>query len=171
MKTNLDKDFPSLRIGYEAVKDSLNNQRQVVQDYINRAITLLSIATAVIGIGVPLLYAQNITKLYLFKPYIPLTTLSAVPILAWGVAVYYSCGVLKKESLTTIDNPSIIKDEFVTLTENKFYSDMIQHIDNAFKENEKIVKRKADNLRPLVWWVIIETVMVVLLAIAFSALA
>ena len=167
----MKNEFQSLRVGYEAIKDSLKNQREVIQNYINRAITLFSIATAVIGIGLPSLYAQNITKLYLINPWFPLTYLSIIPVMVYGVNVYLFYCVLKKDLIITMDNPTIIKKEFVSLEENHFYLDMIQYTEDAFKKNEIVVKRKADNLQTLVGFVITETAIIIALVIAFSALS
>jgi hypothetical protein len=166
----MKNDFPSLRLGYEQIKDVLKEQKEINRDYLARAMTLFSVSTAVIGIGLPLMFTQKVVSLYLVKPLIPLTTLSVIPILIYAVIVFYTYSIWKKESLVTMENPTLIKDEFLELDESKFYSDMIQHIESGFIKNEKVIQRRAQHLSYLTNWVIIETSIVVLFAIVFSAL-
>jgi len=59
MIDELKKDFPSLQLAYEHVKDVLHEQKETVRDYANRAITLFSVATAIIGIALPLFISRN----------------------------------------------------------------------------------------------------------------
>ena len=58
----LEMNFPSLKLGYEQVNDALKDQVEAVRDYESRAITLFSVAVAVLGIGMPLLLTKAVSQ-------------------------------------------------------------------------------------------------------------
>lgn len=165
---DFNKDFPSLRLGYEHVKDVLQEQAELAHHYVNRAITLFSIATAVIGIGLPLLFTQRMSEHYLIG-HVSIVVLSPIPILLYVVVVYYSWKIYQKEFLKTISSPTKVTEDFLELQPEEFYSNMIQHITSAFEENEEIIKGKEQNLTKLIIYVIAEAItMISLVLILFS---
>ena len=169
MKTNLYNDFPSLRLVYEQIKDALAQQKEVARDYANRAITLFSVATAILGIGLPMFYTKQIFATYLINKWIPLSALSVIPILIYVQIILVSWQIWLMQPIITLDNPEKIND-FLELDEAHFYSDMIQHTQKAFGKNKAVIQRKVQYLRQLVIWTIVETAVIVVLAFVIPPL-
>jgi len=165
----LNKDFPSLKLGYEQAKDVLREQAEIARDYANRAITLFAVATAVIGIGLPLLFTKQVYQHYLTAN-IPAISLSVLPILLY-VGVFVSLWlVIRPEFIRTVGSPNILLDKgYLNLEPSDFYSEVIQDIASTFSENEKIIKRKERCLTKLIACMMIEVTMVIILVLLFSS--
>ena len=127
----LNKDFPSLNLGYEQVKDVLQEQVEIARNYSNRAITLFSIAIAVLGIGLPILLTRFVST-FIICDNVPLVVCSVIPIIMFVFVFVYFWKVYKMNLFEKITIPDIIIDEFIKLEPNKFYSEMLQHINLAF---------------------------------------
>ena len=160
-KANLESDFPSLKLGYEQVKDVLPNQIESVREYENRAITLFSVAVAVVGIGMPLL----LTKVASQSP-CWLTTL-LIPIILFVFVYLYFWKIYRLKLMKEISDPEVVIKEFIELEPQRFYSDMIQHINEAFAENEVIVRQKGKDTVWLIVFTLAEVSSVVILALLF----
>ena len=164
----LDADFPSLKLSYEQVKDTLSEQATIIGNYINRAITLFAVATAVIGIGLPLLFTKEEYQHYLTVN-IPVISLSILPILLYiGVFIFFWV-TIRPEFIKTVSNPKILLDEaYPELKPNEFYSEVIQDIALRFSENEELIRKKENGLKWLIGFMMAEVAMVVSLAVLFS---
>ena len=160
---NLAVDLPSLRLGYEQIKNVLHQQAEIARDYVNRAITLFAVATAVIGIGLPLLLTERTTN------HVPAISLSVIPILFYAAVIVYFWKVVRPEYLRTVSSPKIVIEEYIDLNPDGFYSETIQDIDSTFNENQKVIKRKENAFITLIVLVIGETVSAVSLVLLFFA--
>ena len=162
----LNKEFPSLKLVYESILDTLKEQTEISRDYVNRAITLFSVGTAVIGIGLPLLFTKHFSDLKIFKT-LPFVDLFFIPILLYiGVIVFFRL-VCNNEYLETVNSPTIVKDDYLELEPDIFYSEMIQNIEESFKKNEVVIKNKEKALTSLIGFTIAEVLMVIIPAILF----
>ncbi len=160
---------PSLRLSYEQVKDVLHEQEEIAHNYVNRAISLFSVGTAISGIGLPLLFTRHIPQCYLFG-LIPITVFSVIPLLLYVEVINYSWKIIRREFLKTVSSPEkIITEGFLDLEPERFYSDMIQHIALAFTENENIIRSKQSNLIKLTFYTVGEAATLITLALLLSA--
>jgi hypothetical protein len=74
-KKSLSEKYPSLNLAYEQVKDILIQQKETIRDYRSRAITLLVVATAVVGVGIPIGFTEELKNIVLFGSFTVLTLL------------------------------------------------------------------------------------------------
>ena len=167
---DLEKDFPSLKLGYEQIKDVLREQGTLTQNYISRAITLFSIATAIIGIGLPLLFTKSELPYNSLIFYVPVIVWAIIPLLIYmGVIVAFWI-ILHPEHLKIISNPKILLDGgFLELEPSMFYSEIIQDIARTFDENEKIVVKKQQDLIWLYVLLMLETMCLIIIVLLFFA--
>jgi hypothetical protein len=167
---DLEKDFPSLKLGYEQIKDVLREQATITQNYISRAITLFAIATAVIGIGLPLLFTGpklSYTNLIL---HVPVICWAVLPLLIYAIVIFISWSIIRPSQLKTISSPKILQDEgYLQLEPGAFYSELIQDITENFNENEIIIERKEKDLIWLSVFVFTQTMFVVMIVLLFFA--
>ncbi len=159
--------YPSLKLAYEHVKDVLSEQNETARSYVDRAITLLSVATATIGIGVPLLYNKGVLQKW-FLPGIRQVTASGIPVVIFFVIALYAYRAIKTPPFKTKDEPKAIRDEFAKLQPEEFYQEMINRIEKASKENESVLKIRHDALSILLWLTIVETIVMVFLLVGVS---
>jgi len=156
---SIEKDFPSLKLGYEQVLDSLKNQAEISRDYSNRAITLFSIAIAILGIGLPILFNSHIHGLPVL--------LAVIPVIVF-VFVYFSFWkVYSMKPMIEIASPLSVISQFITLQPIQFFSESIQHISSAFTENEVVLKKKEKGLNWLIALTLIEVSTLVILTLLF----
>lgn len=155
-----DSDFPSLKLGYEQVKDVLRDQVELIRDYRNQAIMLFSVSVAVLGISFPLLFSKTVSKsLWLIA--------ALVPVVIFLQVYRYFDRAYRLEEMKQITNPKTITEEFIELEPAAFYSDLIQHIADAFEDNEKIIAQKAKELQWLIGLTLAEVSSVVVLVLLF----
>lgn len=165
----LESDFPSLKLGYEQVKDTLHKQATIVSNYVNRAITLFAVATAVIGIGLPLLYTAHIPQQDLIVR-IPAIVLLVIPASLYACHFRYLWRVIRPEFIKTVASPKILlAEEYLELETNNFYSEVIQDVASTFSENEDVIREKERNLIKLIKCVTWEAAVVVILVLLFSS--
>lgn len=158
---DLQKDFPSLKLGYEQVNDALKDQVETVRDYENRAITLFSVAVAVLGIGMPLLLTKAASQSLCW-----LAT-SLIPVVLFVFVYLYFWKTYRLRLMKQISDPEVVISELIELEPQKFYSDMVQHINEAFAENEVVIRQKEKSLRVLIAFTLVEVSSVVVLALLF----
>ena len=158
---DLQKDFPSLKLGYEQVNDALKDQVETVRDYENRAITLFSVTIAVLGIGMPLLLTKAASQSLYWL------TASLIPIILFVFVYLNFWKTYRLRLMKQISDPEVVISEFIELETQKFYSDMIQHINEAFAENEVVLRQKEKSLRVLIAFTLGEVSSVVVLALLF----
>jgi hypothetical protein len=158
---DLQKDFPSLKLGYEQVNDALKDQVETVRDYENRAITLFSVTIAVLGIGMPLLLTKAASQSLYWL------TASLIPIILFVFVYLNFWKTYRLRLMKQISDPEVVISEFIELETQKFYSDMVQHINEAFAENEVVLRQKEKSLRVLIAFTLGEVSSVVVLALLF----
>lgn len=160
MSENLSEQYPSLRLAYEQVRDILVQQRQTARDYGMKAITLLAVATAIAGIGIPLGFSKGLETIYLFGQ--PATGVVIIPIILYAMVVYCAYKTYKLAPIKTMNEPKIIRESFSVLNQDKFLYEMLLHTEIAFLHNAKIIREKEKTLKPLLPLVIMETAAIIL---------
>lgn len=160
-KKELESDFPSLRLGYEQVKDSLKEQVEIVRNYENRAIMLFSVAITILGVGMPLLLTKATSQSLHWL------VVSLIPIVLSVFVYLYFWKTYRLSLMRQISDPGAIISEFIELKPQRFYSDMIQHISEAFAKNELVIRQKEENLRGLIVFAVLEVSSIVVLALLF----
>jgi len=127
------------------------------------------VGTAVIGIGLPLLFTSHIKDIYLFG-HIPITFFSVIPLILYVAVLNYSWKIVRGVFLKTVISPEkIVTDGFLELEPKTFYSDMIQHISLAFSENEGIIQSKQNDLIKLAFCTFLEVAALIILILLLSA--
>jgi len=167
---NLTEKYPSLQLAYEHVKDLLWRQKETARSYAERAILLLAASTAVVGIGIPILFNKTAYYKLYFLPGIPQGMVSSIPITIYLAIAVLTYLIVKLHPFKSMDEPSKILKSFAVRPNTKFYYDMIKNIEKAFKDNKKILERRATMLTLLIIATIVNTIIMVFLVVGITPL-
>lgn len=150
-----EKPPPSLDLAFDWVKGVLYDQKEVTRELFTRLAALFSIATLVLGVGLPVMLSQLSAA---FKP-----DWSAQFILA-VVAVVMYCFVSIVAAIgfwprlyTTLDDPATIKKSFLHLSPWKFKQQILIHVEKAYVSNEKSLRWRQMAMKAIIILVPIET--------------
>ena len=151
--------YPSLDLSYDLVKGIPYQQRKLAENYSAKLITLFSVATGVLGIGVP--FGANILE-DAVKPwsnsYIAIFVAMAIYIV---IAFITIVGFWLRNYYVT-DDPVIIREDFWELTPWKFKKKILEEVEKAYKSNEHTLKWKTVPIRFILVLLSAETVSLVL---------
>lgn len=167
---NLNVKYPSLPLAYEHLKDILWRQKETARSYAERAILLLAASTAVVAIGLPILFNKKAYFQLWFLPNVPQAFVSTIPIVFYLVIAVLTYLIAKLSPFKSLDDPSVILRRYATKSNTKFYYDIIKNTEKEFKTNEVTIKRRADLLIWLTIATIVNTIVIVLLAMAITPL-
>ena len=151
--------YPSLDLSYDLVKGVPYNQTELAEKYDAKLAILLSVATGIVGIGVP------ISVSILGDAIKPWSSSFIVILVVMAMYVFIAITALVgfwMRSYHVIDNPVIIREDFWGLTPWKFKEQILVHIEEAYELNEHTLSR---------WKVLPIKVMMVLLPIETLSLA
>ena len=136
-KDNNTGPYPSIDESFDWVKGILYDQRQLAEEYNGKLSMLLSVATGLLGIGLPL--GAKITE-HAFEPW----SGSFIAILV-AMVVYFLIAILAivgfwMRNYNTLDNPVTIREEFWQLEPWKFKEQILGHLEDAYKSNERSLR-------------------------------
>lgn len=139
---------------FDWVKGVLYDQREVAEGYNGKLALLLSVATGILGIGLPL--GAKIGE-YAFESW----SSSFIAIVVVMVT-YFAIGVLAivgfwMRNYNTLDNPVIIREDFWKLAPWKFKEQILVHLEDAYKSNERSLKWRAWSIQAIIILLPIET--------------
>jgi len=136
-KENLAIEYPSLQLSYDAIKNTFDYQERNYSALTVKATFLWGSATVVLGfvlstllglhrenLGTNLIWLISIVSLYLL-----------MTLFCWLVT--FPKPVYNRADI------EIIKDEFISLSPERFMVDMITHIQKASEKNEKSLRWQA----------------------------
>lgn len=130
------KDYPSIKLAYDWVRAVLTEQGQIAASHDNKSAVLWAVATAIIGVGIPI----GINKAFMLLNhglYIMIATL-VIYVLATITAII----ALFPRRVETMKHPKALRDRYAVLPEEYFVEYLYQDIEQGFSENDKIVKLK-----------------------------
>lgn len=144
--------YPSLDLSFDWVKGILYHQKKLAEEYNTKLVTLLSVATGILGIGVP--FGVNILE-DAFKPW----SGSFIAILV-AVVTYVLIAILAvigfwMRNYHIMDEPVVIREDFWELSPWKFKEQILLHVENAYKLNNHTLK----------WRVLPTQIVIVLLSV------
>lgn len=167
-RKTLEEKYPSLKLAYEQVRDVLLDQKAIGRQYANRAMTLLVLATAITGIGMPFVLRQEIVSLKLWG--FPVVYLALIPIVLYFAILIYAKRAYEPIPFRTMNEPDKIGEKFWELSPDEFAYEMFMHIRDGFKKNEDSLNKREEALKPLLTLIIWQAFIVVILAFAFSSI-
>ena len=127
---------PSLQLAYEYVRDILLEQGRIAQSRDSKAAVLWAVATAVIGVGIPLGINEKIAGLD-FNLYAMIAVLVLYILITIAAIV-----ALFPRRIETMKHPEGLYDRYAVLPKEYFIEYIYQDIEQGFKENDKIIKLK-----------------------------
>lgn len=135
---------------FDWVRGVLYDQRTTATRYIERIVTLFSFATAIVGLGLPLLSSQG---------EIPQSLLIAaiVAYACTAVAVLYG---LFPRGFNTADTPSETESLFKKYGPQKFGRELLEEIKTAYECNEPKLKQLAWTMTAIAALVTLDTVLI-----------
>jgi hypothetical protein len=165
MSEEKEPTSPSLDLAFDRVKGVLYDQKHMAAEYSTRIATLFSVATAVLGIGLPI----GLSKLS--TPFNPAWTvhfvLAMVAILFYLIVVAVTVYGFWLRPFDTMDDPIKIRKEFWDLSPSEFKVQILAHIENAYTQNATNLKRRAYATQSLIVLVSIQTT-ILLFALVFA---
>lgn len=160
------KSFPSLRLGYDLVSGCLHSQRDTARNYTNRALNILSLASAILAIGLAIGFNNIQIQHIWINPLVKI--FSILSIVLYIILVRFVYLTIKPKPITVLDNPSGLEDELLSLNQDDFYKTMIDRIKEAYEKNEERLRLRADYLTVLIPLFILQTLSVVGTIIVFA---
>ena len=157
--------YPSIDQAFDWVKGLLANQKELNDKYTDRLATLFSVATAILGIGLPL--GAKITE-DAFSPW----SSSFIAVLV-AMGAYFIIAILAVigfwlRDIHLMDNPVIIKKHFWALSPWKFKEQILLHIEDAYRLNNETLRCRIWPTQIIIGILPVETLALVLaLILAF----
>ena len=129
--------YPSIDESFNWVKGILYDQRQLAEEYNGKLSLLLSVATGLLGIGLPL--GAKIEQ-RAFEPWSSSFIAILVAMVAYFLIAFLAIVGFWMQNYNTLDNPVIIRESFWKLTPWKFKEQILGHLEDAYKSNERSLK-------------------------------
>lgn len=160
--------YPSLKPAYEQVKDVLSQQKETANCLDSKASTFVATATAIFGVGLSLGASRIFDTHLCFWVYFILLSITLVPTFfyyrIWGLATK----ALHLRLFITLNNPQLIREDFWHLANEDFMYDILLHTEEAFKENDVQLKKKAKYIDGLMTKTVQETFVVIIWIVVVS---
>jgi hypothetical protein len=141
--------YPSLHLAYEQVKNVLPDQIQTASVLETKASTLFAIATAMIGIVLPIGLNRITSDKYW------LVILTVIPISLYLYAWWLFRAVYSLKSFAELGDPKTIED-YLNDSPDEFMKEAIRETKKAYEHNEGILEKKREMVRCLLPIVITE---------------
>lgn len=146
--------YLSIDQSFDWVKGVLYDQRKLAEEYNGKLSLLLSVATGILGIGLPL--GAKIGE-HAFEPW----SSSFIAILV-AMVTYFLIAVLAivgfwMRNYNTLDNPVIIREDFWKLAPWKFKEQILGYLEDAYKSNETSLKWRVWPTQAMILLLPIET--------------
>ena len=154
---NLD-DYPGIQAAFGYIQNALVEQRQTMESLESKVMTLWAAATAVLGVGIPII-VDRIASLSLIDK-----TLVTSAGIAWLIATVAALVAIVPQPHHTMRHPGSLREHYWKLSPQRFTWAMLHHIEAAFKENGRRHKVKGVALVCVFGSVPSELILVVVLA-------
>jgi|GEM_PF-6509398 len=153
------ESVPALDLSFEWVKDVLSKQCADVDAIDNKAITLFSVATAIVGLGlgIPIGTSTLPLKYFISSP------LGWISVFSYAVVAILTVYSLWVRTFETLDNPVTIREWYWQLTPFQFKINILTYLEDSFEQNQSKLKRKGLAVRLMIPAIAIETVFLLLL--------
>ena len=156
-----ESPYASLDLAFDWVRGLLYHQKELAEQYNDKLATLFSVATGVLGIGLPL--GAKIAE-DAFKPW----SGSFIAIVV-AMATYFLAAILAvvgfwMRDYNLLDDPVIIREDFWTLAPWKFKEQILVHLEDAYEANNKTLRWRVWPTQALIVLLSVETLA---LALAF----
>lgn len=157
--------YPSIDQAFDWVKNLLDSQKELAEKYTDRLATLFSVATAILGIGLPL--GAKITE-DAFSPWSSSFIAILIATGAYFIIVILAVIGFWLRDIHLMDNPVVIKEYFWVLSPWKFKEQILLHIEDAYKLNNTTLKWRIWPTQIIIGILPVETLALVLaLILAF----
>ena len=135
--------MPSLDLAFDWVKGVLYDQSRAADALDTKAATFFSIATLVLGVGISLSFVQSES--------VPAAALafSVLAMTLYLVLVVFAVKALGVKGYDTLDNPETIREFYWAVEPTQFKTELLVHMEDAFKRNDCVLRTKANAVRTL----------------------
>jgi hypothetical protein len=151
--------YPGIDLAFDWVKGVLDRQKQLSERYNDRLSMLFSVATAILGIGLP--FGAKLTE-GAFSP----GSGNFITILI-AVGAYFAIAILAiigfwMRDYRLLDNPVVIREDFWALSPWKFKEQILVHLEDAYELNNSALKWKVWPAQIIIGILPVETLALVL---------
>ncbi len=152
-------------LAYDQVKDLVEAQKAHGAHIDVKSSTMLAVATALVGIAVPLVLGQfwnsvdMTAKEYQYRDVLLWATL--LPVLAYSVTAFLFWRTYRLKEYRDVNNPDEVK-KIINLTLEAGYESLYKAVEKAYVHNKKITDEKVKNFRCLLIAVLIQTLTIVI---------
>lgn len=151
--------YPSIDLAFDWVKGVLYHQKQLAKEYNAKLSVLFSVATAILGIGLP--FGAKITE-DAFSPWSSSFIAILVAMVAYFIIAILAIIGFWMRDYRVLDDPVIIREEFWALSPWKFKEQILVHLEDAYRSNDATLKWKFWPTQIIVGILLIETLALVL---------
>ncbi len=144
---------PSLGLSFEWLKDTLEDQVEDMRYLYGKSVTIFSVASAIIGFAIPF----SLTQLHLTINIWFFVSLGLYALLSL-IAIFS----LLPQSITTLRNPIIIREEYWDMENVQFKMEILTHMEDAFTENKTKIKIKTYVLLAMTTIMALDVVFIIL---------
>lgn len=135
---------PSLDLAFEWVKDVLSDQSHTGDVLDTKGTNLFGAATLVLGVGIAagVLAVDAVGLLSII--------FGGLSLISYGWVVGFAFGAWHLRSYETLDNPPIIREWYWDMEPFQFKTELLSHLEDAYKANEITLSRKAKAISCLI---------------------
>jgi hypothetical protein len=151
--------YPSLDLAFDWVKGVLYQQKQLAEEYNAKLSTLFSVATAILGIGLP--FGAKFTE-DAFKPFSSSFIAIVVAMLVYFVIAILAVIGFWMRPYHVLDEPVIIREDFWTLAPWEFKEQILVHLEDAYDFNKKTLRWRVWPTQAIIVLLPIETLALVI---------
>lgn len=151
----IDHESPAMPVVYAHAKGAIQEQLRTAEHLDYKARTMFAIATALVGIGVPLTLNQLTDEGISGRNWLLLG--AVFPVLAYLVSAYLFRQVYALRDYYYADRPDTIA-KFTFMEKEAAEGSLFTLVRNAYVENESVNESKAKQLDRLFWSVVIQTI-------------
>ena len=151
--------YPGIDLAWDWVKDVLDRQKQLAEKYNDKLAMLFTVATAILGIGLP--FGAKITE----DAFSPGSSSFTAILIAMGaylaIAILAIIGFWMRDYIL-LDNPVIIREDFWQLSPWKFKEQILGHLEAAYESNNATLKWRVWPTQIIIGILPVETLALVL---------
>ena len=149
----------SMALAYDQIKGLVEAQKAHGAHVDSKSSTMLAVATALVGIVVPLVLGQ-FEKGETFQYSRILLWAATIPVIAYLVTVWFFVRVYWLKKYSDINDPYQIK-KVIDRTREATYESLYRLVEKVYEDNKKVAKGKVKNFKCLLIATLIQTLIII----------
>ena len=149
----------SMALAYDQIKGLVEAQKAHGAHIDSKSATMIAVATALVGIVVPLVLGQ-FEKGETFQYSRILLWAATIPVIAYLATVWFFVRVYWIKKYSDINDPDQIT-KIIDRTREAAYESLYRLVEEAYEDNKKVAEGKVENLKCLLLATLIQTLIII----------